>query len=319
MFFFALSLETAHKFVLALLGIVCVLTLVSLLGNHLYLELATHFRWHYALVATICVILLIAFHSWKALPFALACALFNWSFVLPYYLGQPPSQASGSNLRLMLANVYEANQDYAAFFSAVREVKPDVVVLQELTPAWADQLHHLASEFPYVEAIPRPSGSGMGILSRYPLTGVEVLTLDSSTHVALLVTVQLEGAPVALLSLHPTTPVSPFKFTNRNRQFSEAATRLRAMKGSRILVGDLNTTMWSPYFQSLVRESGLIDARLGFGLSASWPNPLPGFLQIPIDHCLVSEEVEVTSVKTGPRTGSDHRPLVVDLRVEPER
>jgi endonuclease/exonuclease/phosphatase (EEP) superfamily protein YafD len=104
------------------------------------------------------------------------------------------------------------------------------------------------------------------------------------------------------------------KFLNRNEQFTKAASILRATEGTKFLIGDLNTSMWSPYFADLVKGSGLRDARAGFGLIPSWPMPLPAFLQIPIDHCLVSDDVVVKGIKTGQRTGSDHRPLIVDVQ-----
>ncbi|ELR98939.1 hypothetical protein GLO73106DRAFT_00027820 [Gloeocapsa sp. PCC 73106] len=34
---------------------------------------------------------------------------------------------------------------------------------------------------------------------------------------------------------------------------------------------------------------------------------------IPIDHCLISPEIKVTSIYTGADTGSDHRPLIINL------
>jgi endonuclease/exonuclease/phosphatase (EEP) superfamily protein YafD len=140
--------------------------------------------------------------------------------------------------------------------------------------------------------------------------------MDQSTHIALWVRVNVQGTPISILALHPPTPVRTDKFNNRNQQFARAAALLKSTSGVRILIGDLNTTMWSPYFADLIRESGLRDVRKGFGLNCSWPLPLPSFLQIPIDHCLVSDDLVVAGVTTGKRTGSDHRPLVVSLRLK---
>jgi endonuclease/exonuclease/phosphatase (EEP) superfamily protein YafD len=158
----------------------------------------------------------------------------------------------------------------------------------------------------------------MALFSRYPLAGVEVLALDASTHLAVLARINVDGTVVTLLSLHPPTPVRTHKFLNRNKQFSEAAALLRSSKGPRVIVGDLNTTMWSPYFQKLLAESGLRDAKLGFGVLPSWPQPLPRFLQIPIDHCLVSNDISVAGIRSGGGTGSDHRFLIIDLQLQKE-
>lgn len=153
----------------------------------------------------------------------------------------------------------------------------------------------------------------MALFSRYPLDEAKTLTLDASNHVAILARVKVDGTSVSILALHPPTPISPVKFSNRNRQFREAADIMGAIKGPRFLIGDLNTTMWSPYFRDLTRRSGLVDARLGRGLLTSWPMPLPSFLRLPIDHCLVSRDVTVERARIGKRTGSDHLPLIVDV------
>jgi len=304
-----------YKLTVVTLIAVATLTLVSLFGHHLYLELATHFRLQYALLSVTCILLLINAHSWKLLPVAVCCALLNSMYILPYYSQEisPVSYAAATRLRLMQANVLGSNQKYAALIGTIKAAHPDIVVLQELTDEWWNQIQALTSEYPFSKAAPRPGGSGMGILSRYPLEKVDVLALDSSTHLALLATVKVEGAAVSILCLHPPTPVRSDKFLNRNQQFTQAAAIMKGISGVRVIIGDLNTTMWSPYFKDLIRESGLRDARIGFGIINTWPMPLPPFLQIPIDHCLVSEDVAVSGIGTGKRTGSDHRALIVDL------
>lgn len=292
-------------------------TLASLFGRRPYLELATHFRLQYALAATVCLMLLVCFHSWKLLPVALGCAVLNWAFILPYYAASRSTSAPGAiHLRLMHANVLGGNRNYAALVAIVEEERPDIVVLQEFTEAWEAHLRHpLGAEYSYSKAAPRPGGSGMALYSRYPLEGAEVLTLDASSHPALSARVNVEGTLLSVLALHPPTPMRRDKFANRNEQFARAASIMKETRGPRVLVGDLNTTMWSPYFKDLVRESGLSNARQGFGLIPSWPVPLPALLQIPIDHCLFGG-MTLEAIRTGGRTGSDHRPLLVEVSFE---
>jgi endonuclease/exonuclease/phosphatase (EEP) superfamily protein YafD len=311
------SSQLTHKLTLAVLIVVATLTVMSLYGNHAYLELATHFRLQYALTSTVCVVLLIAFRSWRLLPLAICCALLNLAYILPYYFDSHRADyPSATHLRLMLVNVLGSNKNYSNLIESVRAANADIIVLQELTENWWNQVQVLNADYPYRQAVPKPGGSGMAVLSRYPFQDVETLMLDSSTHIALRASVNIAGTPVSILSLHPPTPARTDKFLNRNQQFGRAASILRSTGGTRVLIGDLNTTMWSPYFIDLLKESGLRDARRGYGLMPSWPVPLPAVLQLPIDHCLVSDDVMVEGIRTGMGTGSDHRPLIVDFQIQ---
>jgi endonuclease/exonuclease/phosphatase (EEP) superfamily protein YafD len=112
-------------------------------------------------------------------------------------------------------------------------------------------------------------------------------------------------------------PVGGYElFLLRNAQLQEAAMTMRQLPEPKILIGDLNTTVWSPYFSQLVEESGLRDARKGFGVVPTWPTDFPTpLMRIPIDHCLVSRDIRVVNIGAGPRVGSDHLPLIVDLGI----
>jgi endonuclease/exonuclease/phosphatase (EEP) superfamily protein YafD len=81
------------------------------------------------------------------------------------------------------------------------------------------------------------------------------------------------------------------------------------------LLGDLNVTPWSPYFQELLAATGLRDSARGWGLQPSWPT-MSLLLRVPIDHCLISPELHVTERTLGPDIGSDHFPLLVTLAVQ---
>jgi endonuclease/exonuclease/phosphatase (EEP) superfamily protein YafD len=221
-----------------------------------------------------------------------------------------------SHVRIMLANVYMRNHEYATFLAAVREERPDVLVVQEMTRAWLRELEPLRAEYPFVNALPNSGGSGMAVFSRLPMTDAEVLAFYGPSYMpGMLVRLVVDDRPFTLLALHPPTPTRSDKFARRNVQLAAAAARIRATDGPRVLVGDLNVTPWSPYFADLVRDSGLEDARVGAGIWTTWPMPMPWPLRIPIDHCLTGGGVRVEAFRTGPPVGSDHRPIVVDLAI----
>lgn len=59
----------------------------------------------------------------------------------------------------------------------------------------------------------------------------------------------------------------------------------------------------------------LRDSRRGFGVQPTW-NARHPWCMIPIDHCLVSEGASIVDRIVAPDVGSDHRPIIVDFRVE---
>ena len=119
---------------------------------------------------------------------------------------------------------------------------------------------------------------------------------------------------LSVVTVHPRPPLRRHDFRHRNEQLRDAASMVRALPMPKILVGDFNTSPWSPYYTQLIRHTGLVNARQGFGLLPTWPAFLSWpFLMIPIDHCLVSSDIRVIALSTGRNIGSDHLPLIVDM------
>ncbi len=58
----------------------------------------------------------------------------------------------------------------------------------------------------------------------------------------------------------------------------------------------------------------LSDSEQGFGPQPSWSTELL-IPVVPIDHFLVSKDIEVLNRVLGPNIGSDHLPVYVDLLV----
>ena len=84
-------------------------------------------------------------------------------------------------------------------------------------------------------------------------------------------------------------------------------------EGAKVVIGDLNTTMWGENYRRLIEITGLANVRKGFGVLPSWPDFLP-FAMIPLDHCLVSGDLLASDVRLGRDIGSDHMPLIATLQ-----
>lgn len=297
--------------------VVIILIILTLFGRYPFFELTVHFRIQYAIGAFICLILLAAFRRWKFGLLLLICAVSNIVQIAPYYLGYPHRVSDGQTqkLRLMTANVAMRNENYAVFRRSVEIAAPDILVLQEVTEDWNREIQSLLAIYPYSKIVPKQGGAGLALFSRYSLKSTKVLFEESSMHPALLSVINFDDTRLSVLLMHPLTPMRPDKFANRNEQLKQAAGLMKSTPEPKLLVGDLNTTMWSPYYQDLIEESGLYDTRIGRGLYPTFESDLPQFLGIPIDHLLISETIEVEKLDFGVPIGSDHRPLVFDLKI----
>ncbi len=306
---------------LATIAIVLVtgLTLTSHIAWNSYLELASHFKLQYLVISLLCVLLLFCDRRKKWLFIALFCISIQLLEIIPWYL--PPlwmGKSEPHNLRILLSNVFVPNRSYEKVLSLVNDEKPDIAIFQEVNTRWAQQLQGLSSTFPYTFRAP----DDLVIYSRLPLNNAALFGSPTKPSIAANLTINHQD--ITLVATHPLPPL-PRLFAARNQQLLEVGQYIQQQKNPVILVGDLNTTMWSPYYHKLIQNTGLANARKGFGLLPSWPVPTPygktffkrtplmSLLQIPLDHCLLNPSIKVTGIHTAHSVDSDHLPLITDL------
>jgi len=274
-------------------------------------QLFTHFRLQYLVVALI--LLLLA--KWLQNPWIIGglviTVAINAAYVLPWYFDKHESTGE-TGLKVLHANVLSRNSEYERLFELINVEQPDVIVLQEISPAWADELQSLQPAYPFTQIEAREGNFGIALLSRYPLTLSEVVESPPLNYPTIVADVAIGEQTLHLVLTHPMIPLGGTFYSARNEQFETLPTLLDSDSDARLLVGDLNTSMWDVHYRSLEQASGLRNARAGFGIVPTWPVYLP-FAMIPIDHVLVSGAVSVTGFRSGARIGSDHLPLVVTV------
>jgi endonuclease/exonuclease/phosphatase (EEP) superfamily protein YafD len=279
-------------------------------------ELASHFKLQYLFGALAFGFLFAVLKQWRWLGAATCCALISGLSVIPWYFPRASAniEKSPRRLRLLLSNVYFDNQRYDKFLNLVRAEKPDLIFAQEVTAPWAQALETIREDYPYgaIKAAEEPGG--LAALSRLPLTAINESRARESDWFSYELELEIGGAPLHIITAHPEPPIPKLNMESRNRRLEFLAERARSLSGPRIVIGDLNVTMWSPHYQDFIAQADLVSAREGFGVIPTWPTFLP-LMRIPIDHCLVSKDIWVSNIRTGPDIGSDHFPLIVDLDI----
>jgi endonuclease/exonuclease/phosphatase (EEP) superfamily protein YafD len=301
----------------ALLGMVGVVFACSaaLLGRVWWVfELVTHFMLPLAILGSIVLGLLAWQRLWKLAGVAALLWLWILVQVIPYLVNTGGEDAQGTQTyRFVALNLLRDNRETDAVLDFINAEQADVLLLQEVTPRWERQLREpLAREYPHRVMQVRNHAFGIWLLSKHPLDQVQVLPTPDSDVPYITADIDLGGETIHLVGVHPLPPTGQSKARERNQRLAAAGEVISYQPGARMVLGDLNATPWSPYFRKLRRDGGLRDSGRWKGWSPTW-DPGISWLRLPIDHCLVSEEVGVAERRVGPAVGSDHRGLSVDV------
>lgn len=286
-------------------------------------DLFSHFRVQYFVFFCAAALFFAGLRQPGWISAAAVCGAVNLAFILPLYAGFPipggasTAYAGETSYRLLLANVLQSNQQHEPLAALIKAQQPDVIVLVEVNQAWISALEIPLAEYPYCLEALRNDHYGLAIYSRFPILESEILQLDGLAIPTLSATLDLGGSSLTVIGAHPPPPKGQYLSEQRNLQYAALARYISSRSEPALLAGDLNTSSWSPYFQDLIRESGLRDSRKGFGLQLSWPVELP-ILLTSIDHVLVPPQVKVLNRRVGQAVGSDHYPVILDFSFQTE-
>ncbi len=304
------------------IGVTALGVLTSLYGWPIYAELISHFQVQYFAVTLVLTGIVLCLRHGRSALLLLFCSAVLSTQVIPWYLPLT-ARSDAANYRVLSANLNRNNNDAQRVLDWVKAEQPDLALFMEVNENMADQLASLKTSLPYSSRQKDAADLDMAIYSKLPLRNLQLKQFGTES-INLTAQLEVAGQPISLVAIHPLPPFEGEYFRDRNRLLSTASEYVQAQSDPVLLLGDLNTTMWSPYYRSLIQQSGLRNTRKGIGILPTWPvQPVFGFLsdrkallkliQIPIDHCLASPELTVAGMHVGADTGSDHLPIVVDF------
>lgn len=233
------------------------------------------------------------------------------SWVIPGHLsGTPSGQVA---LRLGTSNVLMVHPDPDALITELVAEDPDVLLLQEINPRWAERLRASEALRPWPHRIfePQEGSFGVAVLSKPPIqVAIEALGGVPMARVEL----WLEGRPLWLYGIHTLPPRDAALTTRWHEQMAQLTRVVQRRSAPVVLAGDLNATRHHPSLRRLL-AAGLMDAHaeVGRASASTWPNGIFPVPPLRLDHVLISDELEVHRVWEGAGWGSDHRPVFAEL------
>ena len=131
------------------------------------------------------------------------------------------------------------------------------------------------------------------------------------------VILDVEGTLLRVLCVHSPRPVLDDPKNKYQTYFKKLLKIIDENKLPLIVIGDFNATQHSYWYQELTKGPlRSAHAQLGKRSSVSWPNGKSFAPPILIDHAFVSKEIECQSLEIGKGIGSDHKPLLLKIRVQ---
>jgi endonuclease/exonuclease/phosphatase (EEP) superfamily protein YafD len=297
-------------------AILSIATVFGFLGDFWwFLDLFSHFRVQY-LSGLLVVALVLLFRRRYRMPTLFALfAVVNFCTIAPLYFGKEPQPDEGlRSYRALLMNVNSQTGIPDKVTDAIRELNPDIILLEEVNDQWLSALSGVLKAYPYSRVEPRDDNFGIALLSKHPLIQGHIQEVGEAGVPTVVAELDLPDARLTVIATHPVPPGSREYTRLRNDQLERLPEVVKQASSPVLLLGDLNATPWCHEFQRLLARSGLRDSSQGRGVLGTWPTSLP-ILLIPLDQCLYSAGVHVTGKAIGPKVGSDHYPLVVDFAV----
>ncbi|WP_319423173.1 endonuclease/exonuclease/phosphatase family protein [Pleurocapsa sp. FMAR1] len=295
------------------------LSLAGYLGRfNLYFEFASGYKLQFLLMALCSLVYFLLTHEKLWIAASLFCVLLNLAEILPWYFNQPkitnPEQYQA--LKVFSYNVLWSNKNYDKAIALVNQEQPDIAVFLEAIPHWHPHLAALSSSYPYHV---RSEKMEMEVYSKLPLANPQ-LKLYGTYRGLIIADIKVGDRLVRFVATHayPQLYYGRPGWEIRNQHLEIGIGEyVKTLTQPVIVIGDLNVSMWSPFYYSMIKLSGLHNARQGFGIlpTHSIVAPQVAALSAPIDHCLVSADIQVKNFKLGRAIGSDHLPIIAELLI----
>ena len=275
------------------------------------------------LLALLSLLVSIKYLKYLLVPLSLLYVAIIGLNLAPLYLSEPSINQGSETLTIAQFNIMYENPNMERIISSLVESEYDVVLVQEVGDDKTEKIAKLIRSYPYSIGVKASDEytSRQVLFSRWPIVEKKVHDLGyvEGSVIEVIILTPSNNTPVQIYAFHPGAPRNKMLWRLRNRTLEFVAGQVSASRlQHKIVIGDFNTSPWSPEFKNLESNGQLKNSANGYGYIPSWAlyssNKLIRLLSSAyIDHCLVSRSVHVHNKQYHFIDGSDHLLISTEL------
>jgi len=240
-----------------------------------------------------------------------------YSPLYPKKISDASQYNQNEELSILIHNVYQYNDRYEDLLEMVLQQDADIVLLLETNSEWDTHFSRLSAPYKHVVKKVQENTYGIIMMSKIGLQDgrVNQLVYDDIPSVeALLIK---NKRKIRIIGLHPEPPIPGEVMTSipKEKEMLAAANKIEDQHDDEltVVIGDLNDVAWSRIATKFKRLTGLVDPRVGRGFYSTFPTYSP--IKMPLDHVFCSPSFQLIEFDTLKSIGSDHRPVLVRLKI----
>jgi endonuclease/exonuclease/phosphatase (EEP) superfamily protein YafD len=218
-------------------------------------------------------------------------------------------------VRIFFNNASHFNADYSGLIQEIEQVDPDVVAFAEFNSRLQGMLRKATffQKYRFGTDLHAPFAGEVAVFSRLP--AAPPTPRWAAGRPTVVVEIPLGTSSLHVFALHSPRPMK-WPIHKYEAFWKDVLPMIAEQTRPLVVVGDFNATQHSWVYEQLM-NLGLRSAHVdrGRGYATTWPNGRLPFPPIRIDQALLSPDVECLRIEEGIGAGTDHEPLILDVRV----
>lgn len=295
-------------------GIASIATVLAFFGATWWLfDLLANFRWQLAWVAIIsAVIYALTAKGLAAIVFVVA-AIVNAFVLAPAWMGSQPPGIGEDGVRIVSVDLYGGTDNEESTLRWLFDSDADIVIASGASDT---RLAPLATDgSPYqILAAPPPDTTGVAVLGRGDFE-VETTVVEATGEPILTIRVPAGDGTIGIVTAWGKLATNGAAAETLDARIATISSIIETRDEPLVVMGNLGTTRYAHALRSLLSTDTVRDATEGSGYLSTWPvSGLPiigGWVGIPLDLVLMTDEMTPLELISGPDIGAGHLPMTV--------